>query len=127
MNSFQSLRVLLFLVGGLLMLLDAVLYTVGALPRIFQAMHPENDYWAKRLRLNLMLANAGLYFTALFTLIGAWIATVAPDPARLILAFGVIVCLYSVISVRILTPSDWPHTLPRLAAAILMSVGLFLQ
>ncbi len=123
MNPFASL---LFYVGAALMLLDAGLYSLGALGGIRAALNPPDTYWNRRLLLNLLLANMGLYFTALFTRIGAFLASSTPNAARLVLGLSVVVCLYSAVSVPLLTPRDWPHTLPRVLAGVLILVGLLL-
>lgn len=123
MNPVTSI---LFYTGAALMLLDAVLYSFGALGPIRAALKPADTYWNRRLLLNLLLANMGLYFTALFTGIGAFLAGPAPNAARLVLILSVVVCLYSAVSVPLLTPRDWPHTLPRVLAGVLILVGLLL-
>ncbi len=116
---------MLFYTAAALMLLDAILYSVGALGGIQVELAPSNVYWSKRLLLNLLLANAGLYFTALFTFIGAYLASVARNTASPVLIMSGLVCAYSAISVPILTPKDWAHTLPRIGAGILIIIGLF--
>jgi hypothetical protein len=79
------------------------------------------------LLLNLLLANMELYFTALFTLIGAFLAKTTPEAAQLVLLLSIVVCLYSGVSVVVLTPRDWPHTLPRVMAAVLIGFGLLIH
>ena len=79
-----------------------------------------------RLLLNLLLANMGLYFTALFTLIGAFLARITPGAAQLVLVLSIVVCLYSGVGVLLLTPRDWLHTLPRILAAVLIGIGLLI-
>lgn len=118
---------LLFFIGAALMLLDAVLYSIGAIGPIRAGVKAPNDYWNRRLRLNLLLANMGLYFTALFTVIGAFLASSTPQAAQLVLLLSIVVCLYSGGSVTLLTPKDWPHTLPRVVAAVFIIVGLFIH
>ena len=54
-----------------LMLVDAVGYTFGAIGPIRRALKPTEPYWQKRLLLNLMLANQGLYLGAAIPLVGA--------------------------------------------------------
>ena len=117
---------ILFYIGAALMLLDAGLYSFGALGPIRAALNPPDAYWNRRLLLNLLLANMGLYFTALYTGIGAFLAGPAPNAARLVLILSVVVCLYSAVSVPLLTPRDWPHMLPRVLAGVLILVGLLL-
>jgi len=63
----------LFISAASLMFLEAVGYSFGALRRIHQACAPSDPYWSRRLLLNLMLANAGLYFTSLSTLARAYV------------------------------------------------------
>ncbi len=122
----SSLTSVLFYIGAVLMLLDGGLYSLGALGGIRAALNPPDPYWNRRLLLNLLLANMGLYFTALFTGIGAVLAGSTPNAARLVLGLGMIVCFYSAVSVPLLTPKDWPHTLPRVLAGMLILVGLLL-
>src|SRR5262245_51587960 len=107
------------------MLLDAALYSLGAIRPIRAGVKASDAYWDRRLLLNLLLANMGLYFTALFTLIGAFLAGTTPQAAQLVLLLGLVVCLYSGVSVTLLTPKDWPHTVPRVLAAILIGSGFF--
>jgi hypothetical protein len=102
----------LFYAGVALMLLDAVVYSLGAIRPLRANMKAPNAYWDRRLLLNLLLANMGLYFTALFTLIGASLSRATPGAAQPVLVLSIVVCLYSGVSVVVLTPRDWPHTLP---------------
>jgi hypothetical protein len=122
----NPIATILFYIGAALMLLDAGLYSFGALGPIRAALNPTDAYWNRRLLLNLLLANMGLYFTALFTGIGAFLASSTPNAARLVLILSAIVCFYSAVSVPLLTPRDWPHTLPRALAGVLILVGLLL-
>lgn len=117
----------LFYVGAALMLLDAILYSLGAIRPIRAGVKAPNAYWDRRLLLNLLLANMGLYFTALFTLIGAFLARNMPQAAQLVLLLSLVVCLYSGVSVTLLTPKDWLHTLPRVLAAVLIGIGLLIR
>jgi len=124
MNLFASI---LFYAGAALMLFDAVSYSLGAIRAIRAGVKAPNAYWDRRLLLNLLLANMGLYFTGLFTLIGAFLAGSMPGAAQLLLLLSIVVCLYSVVSVLLLTPKDWLHPLPRALAAVLIAVGLFIH
>jgi hypothetical protein len=114
----------LYLGGASLMLLDAVLYSVGAGRPIRAAITPPDPYWNKRLLLNLLLANAGLYFTAALGLIGAFAADQAPRRVRPTMVLSLLACLYSPVSVLVLTPRDWPHGLPRALGGVLIAAGL---
>lgn len=117
----------LFYVGAALMLLDAISYSLGAIRPIRAGVKAPNAYWDRRLLLNLLLANMGLYFTALFTFIGAFLAENTPQAARLVLLLSLVVCLYSGVSLTLLTPKDWLHTLPRVLAAVLIGIGLLIR
>lgn len=123
MNLFASI---LFYAGAALMLFDAVSYSLGAIRAIRAGVKAPNAYWDRRLLLNLLLANMGLYFTGLFTLIGAFLAGSMPGAAQLLL-LSIVVCLYSVVSVLLITPKDWLHPLPRALAAVLIAIGLFIH
>lgn len=117
----------LFYVGAALMLLDAISYSLGAIRPIRAGVKAPNAYWDRRLLLNLLLANMGLYFTALFTFIGAFLARNMPQAAQLVLLLSLVVCLYSGVSVALLTPKDWLHALPRVLAAVLIGIGLLIR
>jgi hypothetical protein len=117
----------LFYIGATLMLLDAISYSIGAIRPIRAGVKAPNAYWNRRLLLNLLLANMGLYFTALFTFIGAFLAENTPQAAQLVLLLSLVVCLYSGVGVLLLTPKDWLHTLPRVLAAVLIGIGLFIR
>jgi hypothetical protein len=110
-----------FFVGAALMLLDALLYSVGAFPRLRKALAPGESYWARRLLLNLLLANAGLYLTAIFALVGAYLAS------PLVLGVAVLACAYTAVTVPTLTPEDWFHAVPRAVAGVLILLGLLLR
>jgi len=124
MSPFAST---LFYVGAALMLLDAVSYSLGAIRPLRAGVKAPNAYWDRRLLLNLLLANMGLYFTALFTLIGALLARTMPQAVQWTLLLSIVVCLYSGVSVLLLTPKDWLHLLPRVLAAVLIGIGLFIR
>jgi hypothetical protein len=110
-----------YFAGGALMLLDAVLYSMGALRPLRRALAPDDQYWARRLLLNLLLANAGLYLTAIFTLVGAYLASPA------VMGVGVLACAYTAATVPVLTPGDWPHAIPRALGGVLILVGLIVR
>lgn len=120
----MSLAQILFLGASGLMVLDALLYSVGALVPLQRALHTADRYWNRRLQLNLLLANAGLYFTGGFALIGALGAATSSTLTQYLMGLAAVTCLYSAITVLLLTPKDWPHTLPRVAAFILILIGL---
>ncbi len=124
MSPFAST---LFYVGAALMLFDAASYSLGAIPAIRAGVKAPNAYWDRRLLLNLLLANMELYFTSLFAFLGAFLARTTPGAAQLVLLLSIVVCLYSGVSVILLTPKDWWHTLPRVLAAVLFAAGLFIR
>jgi hypothetical protein len=124
MSPFAST---LFYVGAALMLLDAASYSLGAIRPIRAGVKSPNAYWDRRLLLNLLLANMELYFTSLFAFLGAYLAGTTPGAAQLVLLLSIAVCLYSGVSVILLTPKDWWHTLPRVLAAVLFAVGLIIR
>ena len=124
MSPFAST---LFYVGAALMLLDAASYSLGAIRPIRAGIKAPNAYWDRRLLLNLLLANMELYFTSLFAFLGAFLAVTTPGAAQLILLLSIVVCLYSGVSVALLTPKDWWHTVPRVLAAVFFAVGLIIR
>jgi hypothetical protein len=123
----MNLRSILFLAAGIFMLIDAIGYTFGALSQIHKAVAPKDDYWDKRLLLNLMLANAGLYFTAFMALLGVKINALNHTAGTYVMLLCLVICLYSLVSVLLLTPSDWAHAIPRAVAAALLLVALLIK
>jgi len=113
----------LFLAAAALMLLDALAYSFGALGQLYKTLAPRDTYLNRRLLLNLMLANAGLYFSAVFAFVGA---SVAPQSATgtAVMIVALVACLYSVFTVAFLTPRNWGHSIPRGLAALAILVGL---
>ena len=115
----------LYVAGAALMLLDAVAYSLGALRQLYKDLAPRDPYLGRRLLLNLMLANAGLYFTAFFAFAGAYAAPQSPT-GTVVMAVALGACLYSVVTVPLLTPRDWVHSTPRGLATLAIAVGLLL-
>ena len=108
---------------AVLMLVDAVAYTFGAIRPIRGALNPAEPYWQKRLLLNLMLAAQGLYLGAAIPLVGAVIETRQPGTAHALFWLTLATCLYSLVTVPIFTPRDTSHAIPRALAAVLIIVG----
>jgi hypothetical protein len=113
-----------FLIAAILMLVDAFGYSFGALFQIHKAINPKDAYWDKRLLLNLMLANAALYFTSFIAFLGVKIRSYDKHAGNQIILLCLGICLYTLVSVLLITPSDWKHAIPRTVAAILLLVAL---
>ena len=112
-----------FLIAAAFMLLDAVGYSLGAFGPIRRALRSDDPYWTRRLTLNLLLANQGLYFAGLAAVVGAVYVDTQPQAANAIEALCLLTCVYTVVTVPVLTPTDWPHVLPRGIAGVLMLVA----
>ncbi len=123
----MNARQILFIIAAILMLVDALGYTFGALTQIHKAIAPKGDYWDKRLLLNLMLANAALYFTAFFAFLGVKINSYNKTAGKQIMMLCLGICLYTLVTVLLITPSDWKHAIPRSIAAVLILVGLVIK
>jgi hypothetical protein len=116
----------LYLAAAALMLLDALAYSFGALRQLPKALAPRDPYLSRRLLLNLMLANAGPYFTAAFVFVGAYATGPQAPTGTAVMIVAVAACLYSVVTVPWLTPGDWVHSVPRGLAALAIVIGLIL-
>ena len=114
----------LFIAAAFLMLIDAIGYSLGAMRPIHQALAPSDRYLNRRLLLNLMLANAGLYFTSIFALSGAYLDTLAPRASRIVMTVSLASCLYSAVTIPLMTPKDWKHAILRGVAAGLIVIAL---
>lgn len=106
-----------------LMLVDAVGYTFGAIGPIQRGLNPVEPYWQKRLLLNLMLANQGLYLGAAIPLVGAVIESQQPGAGLALFGLTLANCIYTLVTVPLLTPHDTGHVIPRALAAVLIVVG----
>jgi hypothetical protein len=106
-----------------LMLVDAVAYTFGAMGPIRHAVNPIEPYWQKRLLLNLMLANQGLYLGAGISLVGAVIEAHQPGTAHALFWLMLATCIYTLVTVPTFTPRDSGHAVPRALAAVLIIIG----
>jgi hypothetical protein len=109
-----------------LMLIDALGYSFGAIRPILQGLDPRDAYWRKRLLLNLMLANQGMYLAAAVPLLGAIAELHQRGAGYLLFWLTLATCLYTMITVPILTRRDSVHVLPRLLAAVLIVIGFVL-
>ena len=108
---------------AVLMLVDAVGYTVGAIGPIRRALSPTEPYWQKRLLLNLMLANQGLYLGAAMALVGAVIEAKQRGAAVALFGLTLATCVYTLVTVPLFTPRDSAHVIPRGLAAVLIVTG----
>ena len=111
---------------AVLMLVDAVGYTFGAIEPIRRALSPAEPYWQKRLLLNLMLANQGMYLAAAVAFVGAVRKAQQQRGAIALFALTLATCIYTLVTVPLLTPRDSAHVIPRALAAVLILVGFYL-
>ena len=118
--------VVLFAIAAAAMTTDAIGYTFGAIRPIEAGLAPTERYWQRRLRLNLLLANHGLYLAAA----GAWLAVLfftSHPTASAVLAIGAALsAVYSVITVLVFTRADGAHAIPRAIALAAYVVGALL-
>ena len=118
---------ILFTAAPALMMVDAVAFTLGAIAPIQRALGPTDPYWKRRLTLNLLLANQGLYFAGIAALVGSFYAISQPQAAIAIEFICFLTCAYTAIAVPLLTPKDWRHILPRAIAGALILTGLAIR
>jgi hypothetical protein len=116
----------LFAAAAALMIVDAVGYSLGALGPLQRVLGPTDPYVKKRLTLNLLLANQGLYFAGFAAWVGVVYSNTQPQAAQAIELLCLLTCVYTLITVPVLTPRDWQHVLPRGLAAILISAACML-
>ena len=106
-----------------LMLVDAIGYTFGAIGPIRQGLNPSEPYWQKRLLLNLMLANQGMYLAAAVAVLGAIMKANRQPGGAALLWLTLATCIYTLVTVPLLTPRDLGHVIPRALAALLIILG----
>jgi hypothetical protein len=108
---------------AILMLIDAVGYTLGAIGPIRRGLNPTEPYWQRRLLLNLMLANQGLYLGAAIALVDAVIEAQQRGAASALFGLALATCVYTLVTVPLFTPRDTAHVIPRVLAAMLIIIG----
>lgn len=106
-----------------LMLIDAVGYSFGAIGPIRRGLDPAEPYWQKRLLLNLMLANQGMYLAAAVPLVGAIAEIHQRGTGHTMFWLTLATCVYTMVTVPVLTRRDSVHVLPRALAAVLIVIG----
>ena len=74
----------LFFLAAALMLIDAFGYSLAAVGPIQRATTTADQYWKRRLKLNLLLANQGLYFVGLAALLGSYFVHTQPEASKAI-------------------------------------------
>ncbi len=109
-----------------LMLVDAAAYSLGAIGPIERGLNAAEPYWQKRLRLNLMLANEGMYLGAAVPLIGAIVDRRQRGTARTLFGLTLANCVYTLVTVPLFTRRDSAHMIPRALAAMLIVIGFAL-
>ncbi len=130
-HRWHTVALACFYAAGIVALIGAVGATLGSIPAIHGRLGVDPDpYWNNRLLASLILGMTGLFFVALMTLAGAYLAS-ATDPGavragRIILIVTVLPHLVSLISLPILTPEDWSHMIPHTLATLLTIVGIAL-
>lgn len=117
------MKTFIWFVVTALMLMDAVGYSLGAIGLIRRGINPVEPYWQKRLLLNLMLANQGMYLAAAVPLVGAIAEMHQRGTGHPLFWLTLATCVYTIVTVPIFTRRDSIHILPRAFAAALIVVG----
>lgn len=102
---------------------------LGSVPDIQDRFGADPDaYWNNRLQASLILAALGLVFGVLVNLVGAYLASSRDSAKRqagvLVLLISTLPHLASILSLLVLTPEDWTHTITHVITVALIAVGL---
>ena len=89
-----------------------MLYSGLALAPLLKALKPPDLYWRRRLRLNLMEANLGMFLNLGLALAAAMLLKYESPLAWPIVCLAGLVQLIYTIFIVVLTPRDWRHALP---------------
>jgi len=88
-------------------------------------------YWNDRLQASLILAVLGLAFGVIVNLAGAYLAGSGDagerHAGRFVLVIAILPHLASIISLLVLTPEDWTHTITHILPIMLIAAGLAAQ
>lgn len=117
------MRQWVWFVVAILVLLDAIVYSLGAIGPIRSALKSDESYWNKRLLLNLMLANQGMYLAGAIGVVGAVMETKERGSGVPFFGLTLATCIYTLVTVPIITPRDSAHVIPRTLAAALIIMG----
>src|SRR4051794_28353829 len=115
-----------FALAALAMTADAVGYSIGAIRKIENGLAPGGPYWRRRLRLNLLLANHGLYLAAVVAWLAVALFHAAPTASALLAIVALLSALYSVVTVLAFTRQDAAHAVPRAIAFAGYTAGFML-
>lgn len=118
-----------FYLAALVALTGASGVLLGSVPEIQGRLGVDPvAYWNDRLQASLILAAFGLFFGVIVNLVGAYLASSRDAGKRmagcLVLIVTVLPHLASIISLLVLTPEDWTHTITHILAVVLIAAGL---
>jgi hypothetical protein len=100
-----------------------LLYPVLGLRMIIRGLNPPTLYWRRRLRLNLMETNLGMFLN-LGLAVAVALLVEHGNPAGLpLMVLAALVDVVYTVWIVALTPSDWWHALPTGVAALLYGVA----
>lgn len=105
---------------------------LGSVPDIQDRLGVDPDaYWNDRLQASLILAVLGLAFGVIVNFAGAYLAGSRDAGKRqagqLVLVIAILPHLASIISLLVLTPEDWTHTITHILTIMLIAAGLAAQ
>jgi hypothetical protein len=95
-----------------------MLYSQLALAPLLKACSPPDLYWRRRLRLNLMEANLGMFLNLGLALAAAMLLRHDNPAAWPIICLAACVQVVYTVFIVVLTPRDWWHALPTGIAAL---------
>ena len=115
------MRLWIWFTVAVLMLVDALGYTVGAIGPMRRALNPAETSWRKRLPFDLMLENQGLYLGAAMPLVGGFIEAKQRGAASALFGLALASCAYTLTTVPLPTPQRTCD--PARARAVLIVIG----
>ena len=125
----QTAGVGCFFLAGIVSLVGAVGATLGSVAALSDRLGIDpSAYWNNRLLATSILGMVGLFFTALVTLAGSFLAA-SRDPGRasagrLVVGLSALPHVASLVNLLALTPEDWTHTITHAIAVVLIVLGL---
>jgi hypothetical protein len=93
-----------------------MLYPVLGLPQIVQACAVPDIYWRRRLRLNLMAANLGMFLNLGLASACAMLLKYGSPLSWPLIALAAVIDLIYTVWIVSMTPRDWWHALPTAIA-----------
>lgn len=113
----------LLVTAGALLIISALGQGLCAIPEIKNAIRNLPHYWFNRIYMYALLVNLSMWMAAILVFYGAHVLT-RGKKSHFVILIAALYSLLMAISILILTPTDWRHTITLFCAAALIFASL---